>query len=142
MKKCNKVYQTCNELKPAMCVEYEGITNNLSEIKEDCTKTIENTTEDIYNQLEELNLTLLGERCLDYVETAEGKLIVKNVLLKYEEEICNLKTRVLALEDTDICDKDITGCSLIFGTLTNQCNTQPQTLKEVIQLILTNLNTP
>lgn len=96
---CSKTIDTCDGLKPSLCIIYEGETNTLSEIKEECPLTIEATTQDVYNQLEEINLTSLGSKCLQYIKTTKGKTIVKNVLLKYEEVICDLIQRVEALEN-------------------------------------------
>ena len=62
--------------------------------------------------------------------------------MKFEEEICILKNKTEALENVDICNKDITSCNFSFGNLTTACGDQPQTLGEVIQLILDTLNTP
>ena len=62
--------------------------------------------------------------------------------VKHEEKICELEARVEELETTDICNKLITACDLDFGDLVTACGNQPQTLAEVLQLILDNLNTP
>lgn len=141
MKNCNKVINTCDGMKPAMCTEFEGTTNKESKIKNDCPLSIEDTTQDIYNQLGEItDLTKLGKECLEYDLTEDGRLVVLNVLLKLEEEVCTLKTKVKEVETVRICEQSIVGCELDFGTLTNVCNTQPQTLKQILQLILDNIN--
>ena len=137
----NKVSNTCDGMKPLGCSEYEGNVNIDSSLEQNSCYTGQEVVEDIYEQLENLNLSALGELCLTYV-TVGGKNIVKNVLLKHEEKICELEAKVLELETTDICNKVITACNLDFGTLTTQCNTQPITLVETLQLILDNLNTP
>lgn len=141
MEDCNKVINTCGELTFAGCAIFEGTTNNASKVKENCKKSVENTTQDIYNQLEELtNLAQLGQSCLTYDKTVDNRTIVANVLLKIEQEVCTLKDKVEGLETVDLCDKSIVACDFDFGVLTNQCETEPQTLKEVLQLILDNLN--
>lgn len=141
MKNCNKIKHTCGSKNYSTCIDYEGTVNVDSELDDNSCLTIEETTQDIYNQLENLDLSALGELCLDYV-TVEGKNIVKNVLLKHEEKICELEARVLELETTDICNKVITACNLDFGDLVTACGDQPTTLAEVLQIILTQLNTP
>lgn len=141
MKNCNKIKHTCGSKNYSTCIDYEGTVNVDSELDDNSCLTIEETTQDIYNQLENLDLSALGELCLDYV-TVEGKNIVKNVLLKHEEKICELEARVLELETTDICNKLITTCNLDFGDLVTACGDQPTTLAEVLQIILTQLNTP
>ena len=142
MKNCNKIKHTCGSGRNfAVCIETEGEVNADSTlVGETCTNLQENL-DDIYNQLENLDLSELGELCLEYVQVS-GKNIVKNVLLKHEEKICELEARVLELETTDICNKLITTCNLDFGDLVTACGDQPTTLAEVLQIILTQLNTP
>ena len=143
MKNCNqKIKHTCGSKNYATCIDYESGVNVDSELDENTCLTIEETTQDIYNQIENLNLSELGELCLSYTQVS-GKNIVKNVLLKFEEEICTLKEKVNLLETTDICSKSIIPCSLEFGNLLNACGDgSPTTLAETLQLILDNLNTP
>jgi len=91
MKKCNsKIRHTCGSTTYAVCANYEGIVNSQSELSEESCLNLEETTSDIYNQLETIldnsDLSALGEQCLTYVEV-EGKIFVKNALLKMEEEI-------------------------------------------------------
>lgn len=138
---CNKIKHTCSSTNYATCIHYESSVNTDSQYNDNDCLSIEETTQDIYNQLENLDLSALGELCLEYVQVS-GKNIVKNVLLKFEEKICELENRVEELETVNICNQSITSCNLDFGTLTNQCDTQPTTLAETLQLILDNLNTP
>ena len=142
MKNCNKIKHTCGSGRNfAVCIETEGEVNTDSELFEVECMNLQENLDDIYNQLENLDLSALGELCLTYVQE-DNKNIVKNVLLKFEEKICELENRVEELETVDICNQSITSCNLDFGTLTNQCDTQPTTLAETLQLILDNLNTP
>ena len=141
MKNCNKIFHTCGEKTFLVCSEYEGTVNTDSSLIEESCLNGQEVVQDIYNQLENLDLSALGELCLTYVQE-DNKNIVKNVLLKFEEKICELENRVEELETVDICNQSITSCNLDFGLLTNQCDTQPTTLAETLQLILDNLNTP
>ena len=138
-----KIKYGCGDSMYATCINYDTPLPEFSEITE-CADLNETTTE-LYSLVGELreqsDLSELGERCLDYVEVS-GKIFVKNALLKMEEEICLLKEKVLELETTALCDTSIQDCSLNFGTLTDACSNQPQTLAETLQLILDNLNTP
>ena len=84
---CNKVKNTCAASTYAECVTYEGEVNENSTLKTHCALSIEETTQDIYTQLEEINLSELGNTCLEYILNEEDKIIVKNVLLKFEEKI-------------------------------------------------------
>lgn len=139
----NKIKQTCGETTFAACVSYEGDLPEFSELEE-CS-SIEDTTEELYKLVgelkEETDLTTLGETCLEYV-LDEGKIVVRNVLLKYEEEICLLKEQVTALQNTEICTTSITGCNLEWGDLVTSCGDTPGTLVEALQVIIDKLNTP
>ena len=141
MKNCNRISHTCGERTYLICSEYEGSVNSDSSLIEESCLNGQEVVQDIYNQLENLDLSALGELCITYVQE-DNKNIVKNVLLKFEEKICELENRVEELETVDICNQSITSCNLDFGLLTNQCDTQPTTLAETLQLILDNLNTP
>jgi hypothetical protein len=142
MKKCNqKIKATCGVTSFATCIYYESTINTDSELDDNTCLTIEETTQDIYNQLENLDLSALGDLCLSYT-TVGGKNIVKNVLLKFEEKICELENRVEELETVNICNQNITACNLDFGDLVTECGDQPTTLAEALQIILTQLNTP
>ena len=142
MKKCNqKIKHTCSSTNYATCIHYESSVNTDSEYDENDCLSIEETTQDIYNQLENLDLSALGDLCLSYT-TVGGKNIVKNVLLKFEEKICELEEKITELETVNICNQNIVPCNLDFGTLTTECGDQPTTLAEAIQLILDTLNTP
>jgi len=140
--KCNKIQHTCGEIKPSACVEYEGEVNKFSELSDHCSLSIEETTQDIYNQLEEINLESLEDSILNYVKTTEGRVIVKNAFIKIDAEIIALKDRVTELETTDICSKNIESCNLDFNGLVDDCGDSPSTLAETLQLILDNLPQP
>lgn len=134
--RCNKIKQTCGSTLVAQCISYEGETNENSPLKDDCALSMEEVTQDVYNQLEQINLSELGEKCLTYVLDDDDKIIVKNVLFKYEEEICTLKQKVEDLESVAICETNIESCNLQWGSLTDSCGQQPTTLAESLQLII------
>ena len=142
---CNKIKQTCGDSLFSTCVFHQSELPSFSEL-EPCDTTIAETTDELYSFVgeikKEIDLSELGDLCLDYVTTEEGKIVVKNVLLKFEQEICELKEKINLLETINICQQNISACNLDFGTLTNQCDVQPTTLAETLQLILDQLNTP
>ena len=129
MRNCNKIKHTCSSTNYATCIHTEGEVNTDSELFEvECTNLQENL-DDIYNQLENLDLSALGELCLSYVQEND-KNIVKNVLLKFEEEICNLKEELELVKDRQICDIPITECLPDLACLTDACNNTVTTLGE------------
>ena len=102
----SKVKHTCTgSIQYALCTSYQTELPEFSELE---CPSIEETTEELYNLVgeikEQTDLSELGERCLEYLLDENDKIVVKNVLLKFEEEICNLKEKVNLLETTDICN--------------------------------------
>lgn len=146
MKNCgNKIKNMCGEKTYATCTYYELEVPAFSNlIGQDCI-TIEETTEDIYEAVggikSEIDLSDLGNDCLTYVLEEDGKKIVKNVLIKYEEEICNLKDKVTQLENEAICNKIITDCVDLTG-IVDACNSPINTLGELLQYLLDNTQIP
>jgi len=138
----NKIKHTCAEKNYATCIYYEKEVPDFSSLTEADCITLEETTEDIYEILTEvkgeIDLSGLGEDCLVYVQE-EGKNIVKNVLLKYEEEICTLKTKVEALENANVCEMDITNCGLDLTGLTTPCDEPITTLGDLLSYVLTQI---
>lgn len=139
MKNCgNKVKNTCGEKVYATCVYYEEVVPAFSSLAEEDCITLEQTTDDTYTLIgeikDEIDLSALGEDCIVYGVTPK---IVKNVLLRYEQEICSLRDRVLELEETAICNVDITGCGLTLGV--DDCDNPITTLGQLLEYILTNL---
>ena len=130
MRNCNKVVNTCGGMSPLMCTEYESNVNvDSSLIDVDC-KNGEEVIQDIYNQLSGLDLSALGELCLTYTKIG-GKNVVKNILLKFEQEICTLKEEIQTLKDRQICDIPITECFPNgFDCLIGDCNNNIVTLKD------------
>lgn len=142
MKKCNqKIKHTCGNIVFADCTSYEGTVNADSEFDEDSCLSIEQTTQDIYNQLDNLDLSELGELCLNYVQE-NNKNIVKNVLLKHEEKICELEARVLELENRPLCEMPLGDC-VDTKCLVDACSENISTVGQLLQaLVDINCETP
>ena len=142
MKKCNqKIKATCGVTNFATCIYYESTINTDSELDDNTCLTIEETTQDIYNQLENLDLSALGDLCLSYT-TVGGKNIVKNVLLKFEEKICELSEKVNLLENRPLCEMPLGDC-VDTKCLVDACNENISTVGQLLQaLIDLNCETP
>jgi hypothetical protein len=144
MRNCgNKIKHTCSEKNYATCVYYElEVPSFSSLINEDCI-TLEETTEDQYNLIggikSEIDLSALGQDCINY---GVNPKTVKSVLLKQEQEICNLKDRVNTLETTAICDINITDCGLDLSGINNNCSSPVTTLADLLGYLLDNTQTP
>lgn len=137
----NKISNTCISKTYATCVEIETELPEFSEIT-GCPD-VEQTTSELYELVGEIknetDLTALGNLCLEYTLTG-GKIIVKNVLAKFEQIICEQQEQILDLQNTAICTTSIVGCNFDFGTLTTNCGNIPATFGEAFQLVLDKLN--
>ena len=140
----NKIKNTCTgSLQQATCTEYQTELPSFSELSE-CV-SIEETTEELYSLIgkikTEIDLSELGERCLEYVE-AGGKIFVKNVLLKLEEEICNQKEEIEELRNRKICDTPISECVTSFDCLVGACDNSIITLGDWMSAVQVKICTP
>jgi len=137
MKNCkNKLKFTCEKTTPADCIEFEGDVNTNSSLDSEACKSIEETTQDIYAQLEDINLSELGQNCLNYT-TEDGRIKVKIVLLKYEEEICQLKTEIEELKNRPLCNAPLGDCVDVTGLVDN-CGDPITTYGQLLQLLINN----
>ena len=137
----SKVKHTCTgSIQYALCTSYEGILPEFSELE---CPSIEETTEELYNLVgeikEETDLSELGEKCLEYLLDENDKIVVKNVLLKFEEEICNLKEELELVKNRQICDIPITECLPNLDCLTDACDNNITTLGEWMLAVQTKI---
>lgn len=134
----NKVSNTCGTRSYSACVDFEGTPNSQSELVEETCLDQEQVTQDLYDQIgeikDETDLSGLGELCLEYV-TEDGKIIVKNVLAKFEEFICDLQTRITELETESICSKPIGECQDVIGCLVDPCDNSILTLGDWMKAV-------
>ena len=139
MTECNnKINQRCEKLY-APCMSYELEIPTFSDLYGKSCVSIEDTTKDLYEIVgeikDEIDLSELGQLCLTYViptETAK----VNDILLKYESEICNLKTKLEELESRKICDYLITNCDIDLTGISDECENPIQTIGELLQYLI------
>ena len=137
----SKVKHTCTgSIQYALCTQYETDLPEFSELE---CPSIEETTEELYNLVgeikEQTDLSELGERCLEYLLDENDKIVVKNVLLKFEEEICNLKEELELVKNRQICDTPITECLPDLGCLALPCDTSIVTLGDWMLAVQTKI---
>jgi len=140
MKNCNKEKHTCGEaVSFATCISYETALPDFSEIG-NCPD-LDATTAELYELVgdirEQIDLTTLAESCLEYIKDAEERIVVKNVLLKHQEEICALKTKVEELENRPLCNLPLGDC-IDTKCLTDACNNTINTWGELAQALIDN----
>ena len=139
--KCNnnKLKNTCGIKTPSRCVFYDLDLPEFSKLSilNECI-TIEETTNDLYNitdlVLSSIDTKELGKQCLKYkvsqnkYKPFEDIIFIKDILLKFEEEICELKN------ETDSNSND--SLELDFKCLTNPCNNEINSLKDLLQVLI------
>ena len=139
-KNCNKIKHTCGSIVFADCTSYQTDLPEFSELE---CPSIEETTEELYNLVgeikEQTDLSELGEKCLEYLLDENDKIVVKNVLLKFEEEICNLKEELELVKNRQICSIPITECLPDLGCLALPCDTSIVTLGDWMLAVQTKI---
>lgn len=128
----NLKYNCGDRRQNARCVLYEGYIPNYSKlIDEDCI-TLEETTEELYKNQEEIlksiDTSKLGKECIDYSEFQETNILkVNEALLTIEKEICNLKKNI---------DDDNSSLELDFKCLVDPCNNNITSLNQLLQIMI------
>ena len=139
--KCNsnKLKHNCGIKTPSRCVFYDLDLPEFSKLSilNDCI-TIEETTEDLYNLtdliLSSIDTKDLGKQCLNYkvsqnkYKPSENIIFIKDILLKFEEEICSLKNNNKT--EVDIIK------NLDFKCLQDPCNNDINSLETLLQVII------
>lgn len=136
---CNeKVSQRCEKLY-SPCVAYQLKVPAYSKIVDNSCKSLEDTTKDLYEILGEvkdgIDLSELGKNCLVYVEAGE-KAKVKDILIKYESEICSLKTTLEEIQEKSICSYLIEDCDLDLSGISGECETPISTLGDLLNYLI------
>ena len=133
----DKIKQRCPK-DYANCTSYESNVNPDSSLLTTSCRTIEETTQDIYDQLGKLattsDLSELGKKCLTYPKV-DNKYVLKDVLLKLEEKFCELDTAGSTSEPLTI-DSNITSWGLDLDCLQAPCGAQITTFKQLLQAII------
>jgi hypothetical protein len=146
-----KVFNNCGKLESSNCTQYVGELHANTQLdicdKPSVTEVIEDINEQLDKVSESVDLTGLdGGGCMTYPLAPDGLRVVQ-ALQAMEEKICEIadfaglpKPGCSNCEPcSPIFNLDITCLGLDFGTLTDPCGEQPTTLKELLQLILTQL---
>lgn len=139
---CNKLSNTCTDTVFSTCVDYEGSLGENSNITSPCIN-IEDVAQDLYqitdNIIDGIDVSELGG-CIAYSQEPTS---IKEVLKKYEDEICALKQQVETLQTDFICQAIVSDCGLNLSNLQPNndtvCVNPLQTLKDVLQAIIDKL---
>lgn len=136
---CDKdISNVCAENTFSTCVDYEGNLGENTKITDSCV-TQHDVNEDLYTITDEiidnLDTENLKNTCLVYPQV-DNKIIPYSVFSVHNTEICDLKDRVLGLENFDYANLDITPFNLDFVCLQDPCNNEITTLKPLLQNII------
>lgn len=131
----NLKYNCGDKRQNARCVLYEGYIPNYSKLLDEDCITLEETTEELYeNQekiLDSIDLVKLGKECIDYSEFQENdSLKVKEAFLTFEKEICELKNK----KNEDSCCIDLS--KIDFKCLSDPCNNVIDSQLKLIQALI------
>lgn len=136
---CNSINNTCGETHYASCTRYEGSIPEFTHMLESNCKTVEEVLADMYlimGQIHsEIDLTELLTNGIDYV-VEDGKITVKNAIIKHSELIIDLRDRVTSIETGESSNYNITNWDLDYQCLADSCDNPPTTIKELLQLII------
>ena len=135
METCNNRKYSCGEKISSICTIYDGELPVWSELNNELCATIEETTEEIYNQVssikENLDTNNLGGACLQYPNNENIKQ--KDANLVFEKNICDL------LEIVKDNTNSILTCELNYEGLIEECEDIPKNFCQFAQFILDEL---
>lgn len=139
----SKIKQKCGVQGYSTCIKYEKEVSDWSPLSNEDCLSLEDTVGDLYDEAtrvrEEIDLSELGQQCLTYVPNGQVAK-VKDILIKYEEEICSLKEQVMELQTTAICDMSVESCGIDLTGLEDSCNNPIQNLSQLLSYLLLHSN--
>lgn len=136
-----KIKNTCGTKVPAPCVKYELEVPESSKLFEETCLTIEETTADIYEQIDSIkksiDLSKFEKSCLEINKekdpySKEETFLIKDVLGALRDKACSdTKT-----EDGGQNNIDFILANLDYKCLVLPCDTKPGNLFQFFQLII------
>lgn len=135
MEACNNRKYSCGEKISSICTIYDGELPEWSELNDEICVTIEETTEELYNQVadikESLDTSNLGGSCLQYPNNEDIKQ--KDANLVFEKTLCDL------LEIVKDNTNSVLACDLNYEGLVEECEDVPKNFCQFAQFILDEL---
>ena len=135
METCNNRKYSCGDKISSICTIYDGGLPIWSELNDELCVTIEETTEELYEQVSEIKENLdtsnLGEACLQYPNNKNIKQ--KDANLVFEKNICDL------LEIVKDNTNSVLACELNYEGLVEECDDIPKNFCQFAQFILDEL---
>lgn len=139
---CNSINNTCGETHYAACTQYEGALPAFTTLAAANCYTLEEIIADIY-QIEtgikdEIDLTDLLANSITYT-LVDGAVIVKNALVKHADMLIAMQAQLDALTNGTDEIFNISGWGLNFDCIADGCANPPVYLKDLIQLMITQI---
>lgn len=135
MEACNNRKYSCGEKISSICTIYDGELPEWSELNDEICVTIEETTEELYNQVADIKESLdtknLGGACLQYPNNEDIKQ--KDANLVFEKTLCDL------LEIVKDNTNSVLACDLNYEGLVEECEDVPKNFCQFAQFILDEL---
>ena len=135
METCNNRKYSCGDKISSICTIYDGGLPIWSELNDELCVTIEETTEELYEQVSEIKENLdtsnLGEACLQYPNNENIKQ--KDANLVFEKTLCDL------LDIAKDSSNSILTCDLNYEGLVEECDDIPKNFCQFAQFILDEL---
>lgn len=150
MKCSKKIINPCGKKTNANCVDYTGGLHVETKLDICDSPTATDVIEDINEYLDEvsdsLDLSGLGKGCITYSKEGDT-LKSREALIAIEDKVCEIADFVgLPKSECDGCPEcspifnlNIECLGLDFGELTDPCGEQPTTLKELLELIISQI---
>jgi len=139
---CTKTTNTCGEKHYAACTFYEGALPAFTTLASEDCYTLEEIIADIYlietGVKDEIDLSALLGNTIAYT-LFEGRVIVKNALEKHAEMLLALQASLEGLQNGTDELFNISGWGLDFGCIADNCANPPVYLKDLIQLMITQI---
>lgn len=134
------ISNTCADSTLTTCVDYEGLLGANTKIIKDCVNQSD-VNEDLYIITDEiidgLDISLLESTCITIPKDAT----IADIIILYEEKICEIEGKVTEIEDTNYSTLDVTGWGLtIPACIADPCASPPTTLGPLLQAIMDNRN--
>ena len=149
--KGKNLINTCGKKVNAKCVDYEGELHKNTKIGACDNPSVEDVIEDINDQIDllsdSLDLSELGNQCITYTKEGED-LLAKEAFKALEDKICEIAEYVGLPESactgcetcSPIFNEEIACMGLDLGQLVDACGEQPATVKDLLQLLINEIN--
>ena len=135
---CSKKHSNlCVDKINTKCATCDGDRGNNSKIETACANQF-SINEDIYSIIDDIKEDTIGEEtvpnCIEYTdESLIGKVTT------HGEKICSNKSAIEELQLESICDKSIEACNIDLMGLVDSCGNQPENMGELLQIIITKI---